>query len=40
MGDRKLEESPREREQHMQGIELGKFETLEEKRCDRLLGLP
>lgn len=40
MGDRKLEESPRQREQHVQGIELGKFEKLEEKHCVRLLGLP
>ena len=40
MGDRKLEESPRQREQHVQGRELGKFEKLEEKHCVRLLGLP
>lgn len=40
MGDRKLEKSPRQREQHVQGIELGKFEKLEEKHCVRLLGLP
>lgn len=39
-GNRMLEESPRQKEEHVQGTELGVGRELKEGRCLSFLGLP